>query len=68
MYKDEYGNIWASYEDYQNYLEQINIECSNNETLINELLNGFFGNIYIDNKGQIWENKRKYIESGNCNE
>ena len=21
MYQDEYGNLWASYEDYQNYLK-----------------------------------------------
>ena len=64
MYQDEYGNIWASYEDYQNYLNQKSIETNNNENVINELLGGFFENIYIDDKGQIWENKQRYIESG----
>ena len=68
MYQDEYGNMWASYEDYQDYLNQTSIEFNNNENVINELLGGFFENIYIDDKGQIWENKQKYIESGNYNE
>ena len=34
MYQDEYGNIWASYEDYQNYLNQKSIETNNNENVI----------------------------------
>ena len=68
MYQDEYGNAWASYEDYQAYLKQASIQSNNNEKIITELLVGVFGNIYIDNQGHIWENKQKYIESGNYNE
>ena len=68
MYQNEYGNIWASYEDYQSYLNQTSIESNHNENVINKLLGGFFDNIYIDNKGQIRENKQRCIENGHCNE
>lgn len=68
MYKDEYGNVWASYDNYQTYLRESSIEKSDNKTAISKLLEHLFKNIYIDDECRVWESKQKYIESGNRNE
>ena len=39
MYRDEDGNIWASYEDYKAYLEEL--EQDDNNSLINDLIKEF---------------------------
>ena len=62
MYLDEYGNEWASYEDYQNYLEVA--KNINHNKLIKDLFSG----AYIAEDGTIWESEEKYLESGKNNE
>ena len=56
MYKDEYGNIWASYEDYQEYLNV----ASQISSLSTDMLEAVI-------KGKIEEENEK-VESGQSNE
>lgn len=68
MYCDEYGNMWASYEDYQSYLKEAEIEANNTEKTISNMFKEMFGGIYIDNKGQMWESEQIYMEYCSRNE
>lgn len=61
MYKDEYGNVWASYEDYQTYLKEISEEDNDNQQVVNELIGNFLSNS-MNTKND------KSIESGQKNE
>jgi hypothetical protein len=66
MFDDEFGNSWASYEDYMSY-------CKNNSEqgygdISSEILKSIIdnkkeGTIYIDKDGRFWESEKKYKES-----
>lgn len=56
MYQDEYGNLWASYEDYQNYLKIASQISSISDDEIEKVV-----------KEQI-RNEKDKIESGQNNE
>ena len=66
MYQDEYGNMWASYADYQEYLNEVTLE--NNTDVMSDLLKNAFSDAYIDEYNHVWENKQKCIESRINNE
>ena len=66
MYQDEYGNMWASYADYQEYLNETKLE--NNNDVMSDLLKSVFSNVYIDASNQVWESEERYIESRKNNE
>ena len=62
MYKDEFGNIWASYEDYQTYLKEVAEDDNNNQHVVNELIGSYLNSSLDKSKDN------KYIESGKNNE
>lgn len=68
MYCDEYGNMWASYEDYQSYLKVAENETNHTERIITDMFKEMFDGIYIDSKGQMWESEQTYIEHCSQNE
>jgi len=68
MYRDEYGNIWASYEAYQSYLNDTNNNLNTEQKKLEELVSNIFDGVYIDDNGLLWKNKDSYIESGKNNE
>lgn len=57
MYLDEYGNEWASYEDYKDYLNTLSED--KNDEVTEELLKQSFQGIYIDTNNSVWANKEK---------
>lgn len=52
MYLDEFGNEWASYEDYADYLN--NVDSSVNDQIILEFIKENFKNAHMDSNGTIW--------------